>query len=311
MSKDAAMALVTQPVTTPEIVTTATSEQAPSPVTNPEIPQADAARFAAIARKEAMFQKEREAFKREHEAYLKEKEQVKGVLDKAKKFEELRSTDGVAALKEVGFSETDIFNLFASLEPKKELTSEEKTIAEAKAAAAAEIKAFKEEAAKKESEAAAARDKQLIDGLKSGIGDFIKANPEEYRYCSYYGEPAVEQAYEIIKAGLASSNGEDLIDFKEAVKMAEEYFQEKDLEMEKIRKRPQPEQPTETPKTPERSRTVTPGDPRYQQNPTITRTRTLSNDARVTGTNTVPKNETRDQKKERLINMIKSAGLRK
>ena len=272
----------------------------------------DSARFAAIARKEAQLVRDREAFKAEQAAILKEKEAARAVLDKSKRFEELRGKDGIAALKEMGYSETDIFNMFASLGPKTEPTAEQKIVADAKAAAEAEIRAFKEEAAKKEAEATAARDKQLISGLRTGISEFIKANPEEYRYCAYYGEQATEQAYEIIKAGLEASKGEDLIDFKEAVKMAEDFFQERDNDMEKIRKRaaaPAEVPPTKT--APARTRTVTAGDPRYQQATTITRTRTLTNDARVTGTQQIPRAETREQKKERLVAQIKANGLRK
>lgn len=292
---------------------------APAPPAAP--PQSDAARFAALALKESQNVKEREAIKKEREAFLAEKTaleaerpKVNQVLETAKKFEELRKTDRIAALKALGFSETDIFELVSNLEPPKEPTPEEKAAKAAEAAADAKIKAFQDAEAKKAEEAQKARDSQIVNGYKSEIAKFVEANKEKFEYCAFYGQPALDLAYETIVAGLRESKGEDLIDFKEAIQMVEDFYEEQDKAMSAIKKRQPAEAAPEAPKAPERTRTITQGDPNHKTLPTITRTRTLSNADRIAGDQaraTAPRNETREQKRERLINQIKTNGLRK
>ena len=112
MSKESALATAT-----------ATAAPAPAPTAPPASPEtpatasapSDAARFAALAKKEAQIVKDRESFKREQEAFTAQRTRVEEVLKKAQQFEELKGKDQIAALKAVGFSETEIFNLFASL----------------------------------------------------------------------------------------------------------------------------------------------------------------------------------------------------
>jgi hypothetical protein len=294
-----------------------TSTQAPAPttppVTNTEIPQPDAARFAAIARKEAELVKRQQDFKREMEAHNAEKEKVRTVLTKAQEFEALRAKDPVAALKGLGFSETEIFNFMAAQPERKDPTPEERAAQIAREEAEKLIKARDEAAAKTAKEAAEARDKALISDLKTETGKYIETNAEALPYCAYFGPIAIEQAYENIKANLDPKIGDGtLLTVKEALELAEQHYKEQDEDMStKVRKPKPTEAAPEQAAGPTRTRTVTQGDPSYKPTETITRNRTISNNTGVTSAASIPRKETHDQKKARLAEMIRTNGIRK
>lgn len=304
MSKESALATVAAP---------AAPAATESPVTNPAVPQPDAARFAALARKEAQIVRDRETFKKEQAAHVEEKARVQAVLKKAQEFEDLRKTDRIGALKAIGLTDNDIFELLADQEPPKQATPEERAAKAAETAVEAKIKAFQDGEKKKQEQAEQDRDKKIVANFKSEMGNFIEKNKDTYEFCAFHGDAAQEMAYEIVVEGLRSSNGEELIDMKEAIEMVEQYYEEQDEAMSALKKRQAKNAPAPEPVNagPVRSRTVTPGDPNYRQAPTIQRTRTLSNDARPNAAAVAPKNETRDQKRERLISQIRTHGLRK
>lgn len=275
--------------------------------------QGDAARFAALARKEAQLVRERDAFKKDQEAYKAKEEKLTPWLKRAQEYEERRAKgELLQAFQALGFSETDLFNIMANLEPPKELSLEERAIKAAEAAADKKIKSAEEAQAKRAVEDDAKRDAALITGLKTELSKYLDENKEKLEYSAFHGKVAEDLAYNIIVEGLRESEGKDLITAQEALQMAEDFYEERDKAMSTLKKR-QPKDPDPVPAAaaPQRTRTVTAGDPTYKQPPVVTRTRTLSNDARVTSASTVPKNETRDQKRERLIAQIKANGLRK
>lgn len=300
MSKESALATVTAPASLP-----------PEAIQNPEVPQPDAARFAALARKEAQIVRDRETFKKEQETFASEREKVRAIAKRAQDFETLRQTDAIAALKSIGFNETEIFNYMAAQEPKPELTIEERAKQAAEAAAEAKFKAWQEAEAKKLETQQGQRDKQIVEGFRAEMSKFIETNQEKFEYCAFHGKAAEDLAYEIVVQGLRDSNGEDLIDFKEAIQMTEDFYEEQDQAMSTLKKRQPKDQPAAAPAAPQRTRTVTSGDPNYKPVPPITRTRTLSNDSRPTAASSAPRAETREQKRERLISLIAANGLRK
>lgn len=303
MSKESALASIQQPAA--PIAPQETPEPAPPA-------QPDAARFASIARKEAEVVRRQEQYKKDLEAFNADKEKVRGILTKAETFEELRKTDPVAALKHLGYSDTDIFNMLANQDPPKEPTPEDKTAKLVQD----EIQKFKDDEAKKAKDERDKNDKATIDEYKGSISKFLETNKDKLEYCAFFGEQASDLAYEIILAGLKESKGEELIPVNEAFDMAESFYEEQDKNMTtKLKKRqaaeaPAPDAPVDP--TKDRTRTVTPADPNYKQPPVITRTRTISNAATAsTASTAAPRNETREQKRERLINQIKTNGLRK
>lgn len=286
------------------------ADPAPDPA-----PQPDAARFAAIARREAALNKEREALKRERDEFMSNRGKAEPWLKKAEAFEAARAQKkNLDALRALGYDDTDIFNMLADLPAPQEASAEEKAAKAASDAAEAKIKAFQDDQDKKASEAQKKRDESLINAHKGEISKFLESNQEKFEYCAHFGKEAEAQAYEIIVEGLRESKGEDLISIEEALQMTEDYLEERDKAMSSIKKRQPKESPAaeETAATPERTRTLSTADPNYKPAPTITRTRTLSNDARATAAAAgAPKNETREQKKERLKALIMANGLRK
>lgn len=308
MSKESAMAMLTgnpMPQAAPEAVT----EQTSQPVAQPA--QADGLKsdpFKHLAKKEESLLKDRQALKAEREALEKDR---KVVLEAKKQYDEYmakKSTDPIAAMKMLGFSETDIMNYLANQAP-PELTPEEKAAQAAEKAAEAKIKEFQDTQAKKEQEAAQKRDEALISDFRNEIASVATANKDDFEYCNYYGKEAYDLAFEISKSVVRESNGEDFVDAKEALQMAEEYFEERDKSMANLKKRQKwiTPSPSETKQAePTRTRTVTPPQGAEPPKPAVTRTRTLHNGATSTVASTrIARSETREEKRERLMTALR------
>lgn len=251
----------------------------------------DSARWAAIAKKEQRMVHQQQALKKREEEIALLESQLKEKLTPFQEFEIQRSKDPVAALRGLGFSETDIFNWLAQSE-KKELTPEEK----AEAAAQKKIEEFKKEQAEKEAQAKQAQDKEVITRFKGRIKSFLSANKDKYEACADYGEIAEDAAYRLIEQ-IAKDTGE-VISLDEAFQAHEDFYTGEYERMSKYKKFQKKE---EVAPAPEEKKIVSRTMPQ----------KTLTNAATQTIASTVPKNETREQKRERLINMLKESGLRK
>ena len=283
--------------------------------------------FSHLAKKEADLVRRRQEFKKEQDAILNERKWVDEQRAKISKFEELKANNPVEALKYIGFSEADIFNYLAA-QQKPEQTPEEKAVEAAKLAAQEQIKAFEEAQKKKEADALKAQDQVLIEGFKSDLGKLIASDKEKYEYCNFYGKEAEDIAYETTVEVVRDSKGTDIITPQEAIELVESYFEEKDKEMMGIKKRAKISQPQEQEQEPTQSSNAkNPGsffsqrtrsiveNPRVgpkaeQPKPAVQRTRTLTNQATATmaSAKSVPRNETPDQKKERLIQKLLAGG---
>lgn len=309
MSKEAAMALATgQPVTevnhslitgdmskgtlNPELTPTETlpTNEAVQAVLQSEAP-------ALLAKKEVKLFKREEAIKEREAKLEEEKKRLKEFHDKIQSFEAKRQTDPVSALKDIGFTETEIFNFMSGAE-KKEPTAEEI----ARNAASQEINKFKEEQDKIAKGAEKARNEALIKNYSTQITSALKANPEKYEYANYFGKEAQDLAIEIAKQNV-EING-DLLSPDEVAAEVEKYYEDEDKAMSALKKR-QPKietQSTEGAKTPvQRTRTVVPpvGAP-------IPAAKTLTNKTTATVASTINRRETHDQKKDRLISALKA-----
>lgn len=307
MSKEAAMSMLTG---TPVQTSTPAGSPGLVAVETPKAPALDSTAFAALAKKEAQFVKEREQFKRERDETLAEREKLKTLHQRYQQFEENKTKDPVAALKELGFKEADIFNYMAA-QDKPEATPQELAAQAAREATEARIKEFEDAQAKKLQDEITARDNGLIQGFKSDINQAIRANPEKFEFCSHYGPIAEDLIYETALAVVKESGGKDPITAEEITEMVENYYEEQDKAMNTLKKRkPQAPDPA-TPEAkgqPERSRTVTPGFPNEpQQKPTVTKSRTLSNAATASVASTVTRGqESKGQKRERLMAWLAS-----
>src|SRR5271165_5569431 len=132
MSKESAMAVATgQPVpapSSPDLAAVPTPDVASPPADLPS------KAFGHLAKKEAELVRLREEFKKERESFTSEREKFQPVVKQYQDYLQLKSTDPIAAMKLIGFSDADIFNYMAAQQP-EEQTLEQKAIAAAENAA--------------------------------------------------------------------------------------------------------------------------------------------------------------------------------
>ncbi len=318
MSKESAMAALTgvaNPVVNHSIITGELPKNGavPNPALDLEAPvqnqavktvlDSDAA--AIMARKEAKFVRERNEWNKKRETEQAEiedlKKKLKDPYDKIQAFEAKRKENPIEALKEIGFSETEIFNFLSSQE-KKEPTTDEI----ARTAAQEELAKFKEEQAKLTSDAQKSRDETVISKFKSSIKESISAGKDKYEYLAFNGPLAEELVYDTVNEILKDTG--ELIDLKEALELVENYYEEQDKAMAQIKKRQVSSQspgqaPSDVKKEPERTRTITPPP---QPNPPA---KTLTNKLSPSSSSMVKRQETSEQKKARLIDALKRGKL--
>lgn len=301
MSKETAMALVAPKTETPATPLTqglAPVDPAAAPVTPPAEPES--ARFAHFAKREAKLVKDRQEL-------AAEKERARAEIDKFKRFDELKTQNKVEALKLIGFTDTDILNLFADTD-KPEPTDAEKAIEAAKQVARDEIKTAEDKRVERETKERAQRDNEQIAGFKSDIGKTVEADTVKFKHCAFHGESAQELIYQVVLATLKDTQGKELLTADEAAVKVEEYYREQfKLAQESLKEEAETAQEDAVSKD-ERTRTVTPGFPAQEQpKPAITKTRTLSNAATSTSTAALQRRvETREQKRERLMEALKA-----
>jgi len=328
MSKESALALLKgTPTPTPAVAPTGAPPVAATP-TAPVTPPADPAvpptetppddRLGLLIKKEAKIFEEREALKREKEELLKEREQYQQYNKKAKDFEELASKDKIAALKMLGWSDTDIFNHMTK-EP-----GQVDPIEEARKIVQEEIKKLRDENAEKETQKKQNEDNRLVKEFKADITKTIKDNVEKFECCAFEGEEAELQAYHIILANLRENPNDPLMTIEEALEMTEDLYKEKYEKATKVIKKLNPTTgqvetsaaPVEIPagsKVLSSPRGNNVGQPPVSQTPTA-KPKTLTNSVAPTAaaaSTTTTQRETPQQKKERLANLIREHGLKK
>lgn len=285
MSKESAMALMNGTPAPVEVVAPAApvTEVAPTK-------EVDSDRFARLAAKEARLVKEREGFKTEQQRLLDERKGLEEVQAKIKHFEELKKTDPVQALKDIGFTEDDMFN-FLSGKVKEELTPEQK----AEAAAQAAIKKFEdaqEAKAKKEQEDAY---DQSIKSFKGEIKSAIAKETETYEFLNYQGALGEELVYETILE-IYKIDKEILPHeaMKEALELAESFYEEEAKKMMMLKKL--------APKVEATPAKVE--EPKAPVKPSIAPS--LTNKVTTTIASTVPRPETRAEKRARLEEQLRA-----
>lgn len=302
MSREAATAMLTG--TTPVPVVTSGVAATPPPATA-TTPKLDSDRFAHLAKQESEVVKQKLELKRD-------KEEVDAFKKKQKDFEELKVKDPVAAMRMMGFSETDIFNYMAQQEAKPELTPEEKAAKAAEDAATAKLTEWEKQQIARQKELQDASDKEIIGQFKMEINKTIETEKEKYRFCAHNGPVAEQMIYNLALQIAKDSGGTDVISKNELIDLVEEQLK---YEYEEAKKAFEAkEEVLDVSKNTERTRTVTPGTPAEPQKPAITRTRALTNAATATGASSASsasarKTETREQKKERLAGYLREGKL--
>ena len=306
MSKASALAHAQTTITAPAPAATTTAAPTQPVVATPAAPAADPAAAntvpANLAKKEADIVRQRNEFKKEQAALAEQKKKYDDVVTKYQEFNELKAKDPIAALRQVGFTETEIFNYLAQAK-EPELTPEQKAVAAAEAAASAKIKEFQDSQAEKDKTEAAARDQKTLVEFKGQISNVIKTNVDKFEYCAHEGAAAEALIYETVLQSVAQSGGKEYLSPEEAAQMVEEYYEERDKAMSGLKKRqPAPAAAAPAPTGPTRTRTVDPSSPGVAAaKATVQRSRTLSNAATATVASTTAKRaETPSEKRARL-----------
>lgn len=265
-------------------------------------------RMAIFAKKESKLQQEREALKKERESYLKDKEESDAIRNRQKQFEETKQRDPIAALKLLGYSETEIFNGLAEQEQgAKELSPVEA----ARQAASEEVQKIREELATEKATLEKERNDRLISNLKADIGSTIQKEADKFEYCNFEGESAHEQIYEIIVDELRETG--KLLSPSEAAEIAEELYEARDKAMMGIKKRqpagnkPEPESAVTTPEAPS---SVKQGIPPKANVASPAKPRTLTNQVTSTIASTAAKTrESSAAKRQRLEEALRRGSL--
>lgn len=300
MSKESAMTALTGQGA-PTVSSLASGVVDPAGASAPAAPsKSESDRFAHLAKREALLvNRDRELKDREAKA--------KDLLAKGDLFEETRKKDPIAALKLIGFTETDILNYLAEQDVKPDPTSEEKAAAAAKKATEDTLKAYQDGEAKKQAEAQKAKDDQSIKDFRGDMSKAIEANKEKYEFCALYPEAAEDLAFTFISQVIIDSKGKDIPTIKEALEVTEQYYIDDDNKRKGLKSRQPKEEAFDMAKNETRTSKVTPGHPNAPQpKPNIQGTRTLSNNSGPTMASSAGKKESPSEKRARLENVLRN-----
>jgi len=291
--RQAARVPVPKDQATPGVTTPAAPVVPPADPNTPpnQVTGVDSDRFAHLAKKEVALQKEREALKAEREQLASEKTKFAEAGKKYQGFEELKAKDPIAAMKLAGFTDTDIFNFYAKAQEEQKLKDTPE--AKATAAAQAEIEKFRKEQSDREAQQKAASDARIIQQFKGRISQTITADKDKFELCNFNGPSAESLIYETVETYFREHN--EVLSPTEAAEMVEKYYEDQAKAMSGLKKLgAKPAEPAVEPSTP-------PPPP----------SKTLTNRVAPTVASSIPVKETREQKRERLIQNIKEHGLRK
>lgn len=319
MSKESAMAVATgAPVpVTPGVADAVTPQAASTPgSTDP--------RIQALLKKEVGLVKEREAFNRQKQEWEQRTKQADAVLAKAKQFEDTLQTDAVAALKLIGYSDTQIFNIMADANKEKPQKTPEEIAAETTQKF---LKERDEADAKKNAELQEKSNARAVTtAIHNLLGD--PANAEKLEYCAYYADAAQEiikdtlfefaaQAQKEAKDKGEILNIDDVIAQRllmEAAEAVEAWYESSDKEMQaKIKKRKALTGETTAEATAAvASETVVapvpaaaPPPPKAPENPAAqSRAKTITNRVAATSPALAGQKETKAQKRARLERVL-------
>lgn len=302
MSRESAMSLAA-PVT-PEVNISPVTGIVPENVAeaaNPSVENGGAipqpmvsTQMSHLAKKEAKLLAEREAFKKEQEEFQSIKTRAQEFYDKAKAFEEGRAKDPIKALRDLGFTEKEIVDYLSQEEAPKPSTEE---------IVQAELKKFKDEEAKKVTDAQKAKDEQLVTQFKSQLSAVVAANPEKFELCAHYGSIAEE-----IMFGVALEEAKDgkTPDAQSIAEDVEEYYLNQYKAMGSLKKLTPKQEVAQITPPPERSRVVHP-----RQDIVKPKATTLTNKIAATSAAVAAqkRHETYQEKRARIEAAIKEHGL--
>lgn len=249
----------------------------------------------ALLKKEVRLVKEQEAIKKERLEWQEKIKRADMLLARDKEFNETKSKDTVAALRMLGFNDTEIFNAVAASAP-TEKTPEEKAEEVAR-------RVLKENNDKLEADrvkAEADKNTKVIESFQKSIAQTIDTNADKYEFCKFNGSAAQELIYETVAETLKET--QKLLTVSEAADLVEKYYEDKAREMDALRKR-KPVEPVVEAKVEAKRETVVQPKIGTGEAPRPTKTLTNRVAAQVT---TGQKSESPSEKRERLAQVLRS-----
>lgn len=312
MSKEAAMAMLTgQPVTQVNHSLITGDMNAVSEQPETRLPEAPAVsdnakitipsdREAMLVKKEAKIVREREEYKRELALMQQEKQKIMEINTQYQAFLEKKKTDPVAALKDLEFTEADLFNFMAGQE-KKEPTMEEL----AEAAATRKMSEWEEKQAKLAQEVSQKQDEVTLTKYETNIQSVYKSDPDKYELSLYYPERTKEYSMwvateHILKDGNDPLKPHEVADIVEAMYEGE-LERMKNLKKMKNHEAQMLQDPSVVKQEPVRTRTLQTNGVVQTQAP-----KTITNKATATLASRVVRQETSEQKRARLIDKLRN-----
>lgn len=248
----------------------------------------------ALLKKEVRLVKEQEAFKLKQREWEEKVKRADALLERDRQFDETKKKDSFAALKMLGFTDTEIVNGLAAATP-SEKTAEET----AEEIARRVLKENNDALDVKAKEAEAKKNVEVIDRFQKSIGSMIDANPDKYEFCKFNGSAAQELIYETVAETLKDSG--KLLTVSEATDLVEKYYEDRSAEMTKLKKLSPKEAVTEAKTEPKRETVVQPKVDDNKPRPT----KTLTNRVASTVT-TGQRSESPSEKRERLAQVLRS-----
>lgn len=285
MSKETAMALVAPVANVPA---PSTQENPVNPATTTTTPpESDSTRFAHLAKKEAEIVKDRLAFKKEQEALALEKIGWNEGINRIQEFEKLKQTDKIAAIKALGFDDTDIFNYFAAAKEQAE-----DPIVQATRIAKEEAQAVRDEIKAAQDKATQEQNERIISRAKGDITETIKTEAEKFEYCNFYGALAEEQVFELIKTAAMNDSP---ISIQEAIESVEDFYEKQAEGMRGLKKM-----------TPKEAASAAKEAIVEVQETKAAPSKTITNNVTQTVASNIQRKETREEKRERLIEQLRA-----
>lgn len=236
--------------------------------------------FAKLAAKEAKLVKDREEFKAQQE-------QASMVLKMAEEFEDLKKTDRLAALKKLGFSDNDLFEVMATNETKPEETIEEKVAKATKS----QLDEYAKSQEQKQAETQQKQNEEIIARHRASITKVYETDKDKYVLSNHYGEAATQLAYDLTVEVLQKEG--KVISAQEAADLVEGYYNDHYATLSSL-KAPKVVEPA-------------PGTEVVQFSAKKPESKTLTNNVVASSAALASRalnRETRDQKRERLIKQL-------
>lgn len=314
MSKEAAMAMIKTGAPAPAVQTTAPATTTPgaAPATTSEAPATATPtdpRIQALLKKETTLVRERESFNKEKASYDERIKRADELLARGKTFEETLRKDPVEALKLIGLSDTQIFNVMAEANKEKPAKTPEEIARE-------ETQRLLKE---RDDSDAKTREEQLkvanAQAVTTAITKLVTApeSAEKYEYINHHGPMGHEIVRETLFEFAKQLQGQDIDQataeklLAEAADSVEDWFEQQDLAMEKLKKREKRRTPAAPEPVVEQPRITT----TVVTTPEQPKPKTLTNRVTATSAAASSRKETPTQKRERLIEELRRGDQRR